>query len=170
MTRVAIISDTHCFLDPRVADVVQTCDHAVHAGDIGTHDVLRSLEHRVENVIAVAGNNDDATRWAPEESHIAEKLPKVAELALPGGLLVVEHGERHGFHTPSHESLRASHPGARAIVYGHTHIQVCDQSEQPWVINPGAAGATRNKGGPSCIVLIATKNEWTLEVLKFTDS
>jgi hypothetical protein len=33
--RVAILADTHGFLDPRVAEQVAECDLAIHAGDIG---------------------------------------------------------------------------------------------------------------------------------------
>ena len=33
--RVAIIADTHGFIDPRIAEAVRACDVAVHAGDIG---------------------------------------------------------------------------------------------------------------------------------------
>ena len=39
-TTVAIISDTHAVLDPRIAEVISTADIAVHAGDIGGAGVL----------------------------------------------------------------------------------------------------------------------------------
>ena len=41
--RVAIISDTHGFVDPRITDIVRACDLAVHAGDIGNAQVLQAL-------------------------------------------------------------------------------------------------------------------------------
>jgi predicted phosphodiesterase len=82
----------------------------------------------------------------------------------------VEHGHTHGHQQPSHESLRKTHPNARVIVYGHTHKQVCDKDETPWVINPGAAGATRTRGGPSCLVLTASdEQEWSIEALRFSE-
>jgi putative phosphoesterase len=165
--RVAIVSDTHGFLDDRIASVIETCDLVVHAGDIGNYSVLQDLQTKTSKVIAVAGNNDIEGRWSAHEAHIVKELPKTAELDLPGGKLVVEHGERHGFHSPCHTALREAHPGAKVIVYGHTHKLVCDKNQIPWVINPGAAGRTRTHGGPSCLVLIADENQWSIQINRF---
>jgi len=94
-------------------------------------------------------------------------VPRVAELQLPGGILAVEHGHVHGPMSPDHQNLRAAHRGARVIVYGHTHKQLIDRSEMPWVVNPGAAGRIRTHGGPSCLVLLAGEQSWDLETYKF---
>lgn len=165
--RVAIVSDTHGFLDGRIVAVIENCDLAVHAGDIGSYAVLQDLRPKTGKVIAVAGNNDIEGCWSANEAHIVKALPKTAKLDLPGGTLVVEHGERHGFHTPCHTALREAHPEARVIVYGHTHKLVCDKSHTPWVLNPGAAGRTRTHGGPSCLVLIADENQWSIQINRF---
>lgn len=166
--RVAIVSDTHGYLDERIASIVATCDYAVHAGDISSASVLEALKPQHGSVIAVAGNNDQAHMWSATESHIVDDLPDVAELDLPGGKLMVEHGHKHGMSSPSHDSLRSTHPDARVIVYGHTHKLVIDKSASPWVINPGAAGRKRTKGGPSCLVLIADENQWSVEIQRFS--
>ncbi len=168
--RVAIVSDTHCHLDERVAEIVKTCDYVVHAGDIGDAATLEALEPRQGKVLAVCGNNDIPGRWPERETHLVEELPRVAEFRLPGGRLVVEHGEHHGFHTPRHDSLRQTHPNARVIVYGHTHRLVWDHSEAPWVVNPGAAGRTRTNGGPSCLVLTAAVEGWDIEAHQFPEA
>lgn len=166
--RVAIVSDTHGHLDERIADVIKTCDYAVHAGDIVRASVLDAMKPKQGHVVAVAGNNDHAYVWSQSESHIVESLPHVAELELPGGKLVVEHGHKHGMSMPCHDSLRRTHPDARVIVYGHSHKIVVDKSQAPWVINPGAAGRERTHGGPSCLVLIADVNQWSVETQRFT--
>ena len=167
---IAIISDTHTVLDERIADVIKKADIAIHAGDICCGSVLENMHPRLGHIFAVTGNNDHHTTWPAEQKEIVEALPDVAEIKLPGGLLVVEHGHTHGHQQPDHASLRKTHPQARIIVYGHTHKQVCDKDEQPWVINPGAAGETRTRGGPSCLVLTASKNdEWTIEALRFSE-
>lgn len=167
--RVAIVSDTHTVLDVRIAAIIRDCDFAVHAGDIGCHEILQQMQPRI-SVIAVAGNNDYIGAWPAHQSDDVARLPHIAELHLPGGKLAVEHGHRHGHHRPDHDLLRAAHPSARAIVYGHTHKMVCDQSDaQRWVINPGAAGITRNHGGPSCLVLTASEAEWQVKQIQFTD-
>jgi hypothetical protein len=45
-----------------------------------------------------------------------------------------------------------------------------DDDAKPWVINPGAAGATRTRGGPSCMILTASVDkEWDIEMIRFED-
>ena len=167
MTRVGIVSDTHGFISPDVLSVVETCDIAVHAGDICGKTILDQLEGRVEKLIAVTGNNDLPDLWDVTEAATVKALPRMIELDLPGGILAVEHGHLHGFHHPDHEKLRKAHPEARLIIYGHTHHKVIDQSKTPWVANPGAAGNTRNNGGPSCLVLTASNDSWDIEKFRF---
>ena len=166
---VAIVSDTHSYLHPEIIKLVKRCDYAVHAGDIGCNQILKQLKPKKSRVIAVKGNNDHANLWDESEQDIVNELQHTATLDLPGGQLVVEHGESHGFHSPSHEKLRKAHPHARAIVYGHTHKQLVDQSSSPWILNPGAAGKTRTHGGASCIVLKANPiKAWEIQCFRFT--
>ena len=164
---VGILSDSHGYLDPRIKDAVNQCDYIVHAGDIFNADVLQQLQPRNE-LIAVAGNNDYQDAWDESEADIVNALPQHAQLELPGGLLVVEHGHRLG-NMPDHDDLRWDHAEARLIVYGHTHRRVIDQKEEPWVINPGASGEVRTHGGPSCLLLNASSNEWQIETVLFAD-
>ncbi|MDH5425589.1 MAG: metallophosphatase family protein [Gammaproteobacteria bacterium] len=168
---IAIISDTHTVLDERIAKVIKQTDIAVHAGDICCASVLEKMHPKLGYVFAVSGNNDHHTIWPAEQKEIVEALPDIAEIHLPGGLLAIEHGHVHGHHRPSHESLRKAHPQAKAIVYGHTHSQVCDTDQSPWVINPGAAGATRTRGGPACLVLTTNlSGHWSIEPFRFADT
>lgn len=167
---IAIISDTHAVLDERIADIIKQADIAIHAGDICCGSVLENMHPKMGHVFAVTGNNDHHSVWPAEQKEIVEALPDVAEISLPGGLLVVEHGHTHGHQQPDHQSLRETYPQAKVIVYGHTHKQVCDKDEKPWVINPGAAGATRTRGGPSCLLLTASEtDDWSIEALRFSE-
>ncbi|WP_163143782.1 metallophosphoesterase family protein, partial [Arhodomonas sp. KWT] len=93
--RVALLSDTHGFVDPRIAERVTECDIAVHAGDIGGADVLLSLQPR-EELVAIRGNNDTPERWSEGERHVLDTLPAETALDLPGGRLVVLHGDDSG--------------------------------------------------------------------------
>jgi predicted phosphodiesterase len=91
----------------------------------------------------------------------------VARLDLPGGIVKVEHGHEHDWRRPEHDDLRTAHPEARMVVYGHTHRKVIDDFHRPWVVNPGAAGDTRNHGGPSCLILHASRNSWHIDSYRF---
>lgn len=169
MVRVAIVSDTHGVLDPRVAEVVADCDLAVHGGDIGNAAVLAALAPRTGRITAVLGNNDVPHKWPASDQHLLGQLPLEATEHLPGGRLVVVHGHR----TPAkerHAKLRRRYPDARVIVYGHSHRLVADQDAEPWVLNPGAAGRERTFGGPSCMVLSAGHGGWSLAVHRFPPS
>ena len=55
--KVGIISDTHEELDDQVITVINDCDIAIHAGDIGSSLILEILQPKTGHVIAVAGNN-----------------------------------------------------------------------------------------------------------------
>lgn len=165
--RVAILSDTHGCLDARVAAEVRRCELAVHAGDVGGGEVLDAMQPTQGRIVAVRGNNDTPEKWRCEEDELLHRLPREATLELPGGVLVVVHGDEAGRPAGRHARLRARYPWARAVVYGHSHRFVCDRSGRPWVINPGAAGRARTYGGPSCIVLTATTSRWRLLVRRF---
>lgn len=164
---VALVSDTHGFIFPEVLAVVARCDKVVHAGDICGKHILDALHARNGHVVAVAGNNDLPELWAEAEREEVAALPRTAELALPGGLLCVEHGHQHGWATPDHAGLRAAYPRAKMIVYGHTHHRMVDTASDPWIVNPGAAGKTRNNGGPSCLVVHASSEDWEIEPFRF---
>lgn len=164
--RVALLADTHGFLDPRVAECVGNSDYAVHAGDIGGADVLLALQPR-EELVAIRGNNDSERTWGDGERHFLETLPRQATLDLPGGQLVVIHGDDSGSLEQRHRRYRRQYSDAGAVVYGHSHRLLVDTDTRPWLLNPGAAGRTRTNGGPSCLVLICEQARWQLEQYRF---
>ncbi len=143
------------------------CDVLVHAGDIGDDNVFVSLSAITDHLVAVVGNNDLFSRGWSVTCKQAQVLSESAELVLTGGTLVVEHG--HRIHDTRHyaERLRDKYPQARMIVFGHTHQQMIDQNQQPWVVNPGAAGRARTHGGPGCLISSITGHNWVLESCRF---
>ncbi len=163
---VGLLADTHGVLDPRVLDALQRCDVIVHAGDVGSAVVLDALATITADLYAVVGNNDVAHKWVGSSRALARLVDQHA-LALPGGTLAVRHGHRVLPAGRRHERLRALHPDARAIVYGHSHRRVVDDKRRPWVLNPGAAGRARTFGGPSALRLRAGVRVWRVEPIVF---
>jgi putative phosphoesterase len=167
---LALLSDTHGVVDPRILALVATCAHAVHGGDIGGGEVLdvigQQLKPRSGALHAVRGNNDIPGKWSEPHRHRLGELPEQLRIELPGGCLAVIHGHQTQARG-RHERLRRLFPDARAIVYGHSHRLTIDQLAEPWVINPGAAGRSRTFGGPSCVVLTASRLGWHLEIHRF---
>ena len=137
--RLGIISDTHGLLRPEVFDVFREVDHILHAGDVGTADILVELE-ALAPVTAVYGNTDDG--------ELRARLPRTATVRLDGFDIVVTHGDELGSPTPA--GLHERYPDAEIIVYGHTHearLELVDRTVT--VMNPGAAGPGRFKIKPS---------------------
>lgn len=164
--RIALLGDTHGYVDSRVADVVNQCDIAVHSGDVGNANVLSGLQPRLGRVMAVAGNNDVPRKWPERDRDLIEALPATAKLDLPGGALVVIHGHQVAARA-RHALLRERFPDARVVVYGHSHLLVADDAAEPWVLNPGAAGRSRTFGGPSCIILSVSATRWSFQIKRF---
>ena len=57
MQRIALLSDTHNYLDPKIYKYFETCDQIWHAGDIGTIAITDELM-KIKPVLAVYGNID----------------------------------------------------------------------------------------------------------------
>ncbi|HET9285927.1 MAG TPA: metallophosphoesterase family protein [Gaiella sp.] len=130
--RVGLIADTHGLLRPEVAAAFEAVDHIVHAGDVGSPEVLEGLS-AIAPVTAVWGNVD------PPE--LRAVLPEVARVTLGGARVVVVHGDQLGSPTP--ERVAAAHPEADLVVFGHSHRPVIDLVGDLVAVNPGSAGRRR---------------------------
>tara|TARA_Y100000768_G_scaffold106448_1_gene78035 strand:+ start:145 stop:663 length:519 start_codon:yes stop_codon:yes gene_type:complete len=164
INKITIISDTHGVIDESIVPYLKETDIIIHAGDIMDTKIITQLNSYCNKVIAVAGNNDIPERFPNQgDKEIISKLNKVEQFKINDNIVTVEHGDRFGHH-PSHDDLRSEYPESRLIVYGHTHNQVCDKSSKPWIVNPGAAGHTRNNdGGPCFMVIIIDNNNWDIQ-------
>ncbi|HFC92531.1 MAG TPA: metallophosphoesterase [Leucothrix mucor] len=160
---IGIISDTHSHVDERIITLINTCDYAIHAGDICGEAVLNAMQPKTGQIFVVAGNNDP---YCHESGSLANEI----SLQLPKGKISIEHGHEHGRSKPSHSSMREKHADSRLVVYGHTHKQLVDDTALPWIINPGAAGLIRNHGGPSCLILHCDHDDWRVEMIRFENS
>ena len=163
--KIGILSDTHGSLDPAIEDFIKQCDIALHAGDIMGAAPLRALQPRLGYSLAIKGNNDAPSTWHQDDYAMLEEIPDLLELKLPGGKLVMEHS--HRFWNPDfskiHEALRREHADAQIIVYGHTHKRTVDDTQTPYVVNPGAAGSVRVHDGPSCLELNVSADRWEIQ-------
>ena len=141
--RLGVISDTHGLLRPEVFNAFAHVDHILHAGDIGSLELLAELE-ALGPVTAVYGNTDGFD--------LRNRVPRVARVELDGFDIVVTHGDQFGSPTP--EKLNAAYPEAQILVYGHTHrplLTIVDVVVT--VMNPGSAGPRRFTIPPSVGIL-----------------
>lgn len=165
---VLILSDTHGLIHPDIVSLARGSQHIVHCGDIGNATVLQQLRDCAE-LTAVRGNNDVEAMWQADEHAELAALPWEAELPLPGGILGICHGHQEPSVPRRHGYLRTAFPHCRMVTYGHSHQLVIDEEDDGCrVINPGAAGRARTNGGPSCLMLNAQEDEWSLEAFRFS--
>ena len=118
---IGLIADTHGFLDPRVPGALRGVDRILHAGDIGSAEVLAGLE-AIAPTIAVAGNND---------AHLAALGLQVHVDVVIGGVAI------HLVHR-----LVDARPeeAAQVVVFGHSHRALVEERDGRLWVNPGAAG------------------------------
>ena len=124
---LGVISDTHGLLRPEAVEALQGSDLIVHAGDIGSPDVLRGL-HDIAPVVAVRGNNDRGP-WA-------EKIPLVETLEVGRAALYV-------LHDVNELDLDPRAAGFAVVVAGHSHQPRSEERDGVLFFNPGSAGPRR---------------------------
>lgn len=131
MTRIAVIADTHIpgrarDLPPTAWRIVRECDAVIHAGDVVTPPLLERLG-AVVPVHAVLGNNDMPLRG---------RLPERLEIDVEGVRVAVVHdsGPAQG----RRARLRSWFPGARAVVFGHSHMPLLEDDGGLLLLNPGS--------------------------------
>jgi putative phosphoesterase len=133
--KIAVLSDTHGFFHPRLPEYLGDADLIVHAGDLGSTDVLDGLEALGPPVRAVFGNVDgQAVRGRTVEHERFE---------VEGLRFWMTHiGGRPGkWDHRVAEPLRADPPDV--FICGHSHIlrvERVDDLGGMLYLNPGAAG------------------------------
>lgn len=127
---IGLISDTHGFLDPKVARIFQGVTHILHAGDIGGWHIIPELQ-LIAPVTAVLGNND------PD---LDGRETEIIEL---GGLKFLVHHIVSPDHPGSalRERLELAQPNV--VMFGHTHQPYWEKLGARWFVNPGYAGKPR---------------------------
>jgi uncharacterized protein len=127
VTVIGIISDTHGLLRPEALTPFMGAERIVHAGDIGSPNVIEKLE-TVAPVIAIRGNNDKAP-WADNR---------------PDTLLFEVRGHTiHVLHDLNQIDLSPKAAGVAVVISGHSHKPGIEEHEGVLFINPGSAGPRR---------------------------
>jgi putative phosphoesterase len=126
-TLVGIISDTHGLLRHEALVAFRDCHLIVHAGDIGTADVLDGLR-TIAPVIAIRGNNDKGA-WA---STLAE-----TEVVETNGVSM------YVLHNVNDLDLDPAVAGFQAVISGHSHRPRLEDRKGVLFVNPGSAGPRR---------------------------
>jgi putative phosphoesterase len=131
MLKIGVISDTHNFLDPKVAKLFAKVDHILHGGDVGMHWLILELQ-LIAPVTAVFGNTDEAALRLRETEVVELKKRKflVHHIVNPQSL-----GDAI--------KARIADERPNVVVFGHTHKPFCETIGGTLFFNPGYAGKPR---------------------------
>ena len=125
--RVGVISDTHGLLRPEAATALAGVDLILHAGDVGSPEIL-DLLGRIAPVEAVRGNVDRGA-WAMN-------LPATTVVTLGSVTAYL-------LHDLTTLDLDPAAAGFGLVIFGHSHKPEIRTKNEVVYLNPGSAGPRR---------------------------
>lgn len=126
---IGIISDTHGLLRPEAVEAMRGSDLILHAGDIGSPDIVPKLRE-IAPVVAVRGKVDSTLEnWVREFPAI--NLAEAERLSF------------YLLHNINELDLKPAAAGLSAVVYGHSHKPEFYFRDDVLYFNPGSAGPKR---------------------------
>lgn len=146
--KIALISDTHGYFDPKLPELLAGVDAILHAGDVGSRSVLDDFE-RIATARVVRGNVDPAelnlppsltVRYENLQVEIQHQLPipqEELEKWADGSMLQKLNPER------SRQFLESFDPATKVIVFGHSHRPCLLTLGHKLFFNPGSCGKRR---------------------------
>lgn len=133
MKKVLVISDTHSYIDDRIIKYASEADYVIHAGDIGSFDVIRKLKS-VSEVLFVYGNIDG--------NEIRSESNKFEFFKLDDLRILLTHisGKTPKYNKETLIKIKEHNPDL--LIAGHSHILKIqyDKINKLLFLNPGAAG------------------------------
>lgn len=143
-----ILSDTHNYFHPELPEVLAGVDLILHAGDVGTPDVLDELE-KVAPVRAVYGNIDGQA--------IKHRAPEFQRFRTEGLRFLMTHiGGRPG-RWPKGVGPLLQRERPDVFICGHSHILRIERVHAlggMLYLNPGAAGQQGFHTVKTCVRLV----------------
>jgi hypothetical protein len=127
--KTGVISDTHGLLRPEAIAALQGCEQIIHAGDIGSPEVLAQLA-AIAPVQVVRGNNDLDAPWARE-------LADCLRFDLNGWQVLLVHDIA--------DVAANLDDRIQLVITGHSHKPSSEWRGQVLYLNPGSAGRRRFK-------------------------
>src|ERR1051325_4697554 len=105
--KIGVISDTHGLLRPEALAALHRVDLIIHAGDIGSHEIIDRL-NEIAPTLAVKGNND--------REHWAQSIPDTRLLEYGAARIFVIHNVKELEFDPAAGGIRVVISGDRKSV------------------------------------------------------
>jgi len=148
--RIGVLSDTHGLLRDEVVAAFPVVDLIIHAGDVGSPDILDALE-AIAPVVAVRGNMDRDDRPGT--------LPKTEMVRIGSGFIYV-------LHNLYDLDLVPEAADVLAVVSGHTHKPSVIKKNGVLYLNPGGAGHRRFNYPITVAVLVVENSEMAPRIIE----
>ena len=133
MKKILLLSDSHSHIDDQILKFVKQSDEVWHAGDIGSLDVIDTIQ-KLKPVRAVYGNIDDA--------QIRNEFPLNNKFTIENVSVWITHigGYPNRYDVKIREEISKNPP--KLFISGHSHILkvMFDKKLNLLHMNPGAAG------------------------------
>ncbi len=124
---IGLISDTHSRIRPSALEALRGSDLILHAGDIGSSDVITALK-KIGPVHAIRGNID--------HEPLTKKFPATEAVEVAGLSIYM-------LHNLQALDLDPRAAGFAAVIYGHSHKPEYYFKNGVLYFNPGSAGPRR---------------------------
>ena len=124
---IGVISDTHGLVRPEVHKAFRGVQLILHAGDIGSPEVLKELQS-IAPVTAVRGNNDKGG-WA-------RKIPETERIRVRSIRICMIHDVKE---LPANGEVKE----CDVVISGHSHRPSIETRGGIMFLNPGSAGPRR---------------------------
>lgn len=151
---ILVVSDTHSdttALNELVSRKRGECELVIHLGDkiADAKEVMQ--KYPTVASICVVGNCDG---YFFNKSECDEGTFTVGNVKL-----FYCHGHKYNVKLGYEYLLyKAKSMGARVVLFGHTHIPICEKVGDILLVNPGSLGAPRN-GNPSTYAVLSINND-----------
>src|SRR5947209_5856592 len=126
--RIGVISDTHGLLRPEAVAQLRGSDLILHAGDIGSPEIVPALEE-IAPVTAIRGNIDARLSWA-------KRFPQTEATEAAGFHFYI-------LHSLADLDLNPKAANFAAVIFGHSHKPEFYFKDEVLYFNPGSAGPRR---------------------------
>lgn len=147
MVKVGVISDTHGLLRLEALAALRGSDYILHAGDIGSPEILAALES-IAPTCAIRGNID-MEPWA-------KAIPVTRTVDIAGLKFCLIHNR---------VDLKRLPKEIAALIFGHSHQPVIEVNDDVLYFNPGSAGPRRFKLPVSIGRIVVSKGKLSPELI-----
>lgn len=126
---IGIISDTHGLLRPEAVELLRGSEHIIHAGDIGSPEIIPELR-KIAPITAIRGNVDTEA-WA-------QSFAETEVVEFDGVDIYI-------IHDANALDLNPKAADFAAVISGHSHQPKQEVKNGVLYLNPGSAGPRRFK-------------------------